>query len=220
MPDILTNLKVFGSDKPDESPLLKLPFFEAMFNPNSYTVNHKLNFDTKQAPGKDGSDPEFKNKETESFSIEFMIDGTGASKPAVPIIAQVALFNKVTSKVNGSTHRPNYLVVQWGSFIRECVLQSSSITYTLFSSVGVPLRAKVNATFLEREESELNAIASMFSSPDLTHTITVQKGDLLPLLTYQIYRDQKYYLQVARVNKVANFRALKPGSQVIFPPLS
>jgi hypothetical protein len=218
MPELLTNLKITGMEKSDgSSPSL---VFEVMFNPNSYTVNHKLNFDTKQAPGNGGGEPEFKNKESETFTLEFMMDATGASRPAKPIIDQVSQFNKVTTNMNGKTHRPNYLVVQWGTFIRECVLQSANITYTLFSLEGIPLRAKVNATFIERADSELNARASMFSSPDLTHEIVVKEGDLLPLLTYKTYHDQKYYLQVARINKIKNFRKLIPGTRILFPPLS
>lgn len=148
-----------------------------------------------------------------------MIDGTGASKTKIPVLAQISLFNTVTMKVDGTSHRPNYLIVQWGSFIRECVLKSSSTTYTLFSSEGIPLRAKVNATFIERKDSEINAIASMFSSPDLTHEVTVKQGDILPLLVYKIYRDQKYYLQVAKFNKLKNFRKLEPNTKLYFPPL-
>jgi len=218
MPEQLTNLKIMGKEKGDDTAYSLV--FETMFNPNSYTVNHKLNFDTKQAPGTAGGEPEFKNKEPETFTLEFMMDATGASKPPVLIKKQVSDFNNVTTSMNGKTHRPNYLLVQWGTFIRECVLQSANITYTLFTLEGISLRAKVNATFIERADSELNARASMFSSPDLTHTIEVKDGDLLPLLTYKTYRDQKYYLQVARINRLKNFRKLKPGTQLIFPPLS
>ena len=219
MPDLLTNLKIIGMEKADGLSFSVPLIFEAMFNPSSYTINHKLNFDTKKAPGNGGGDPEFKDKEAETFSIEFMIDGTGASKTAVPVIAQVGLFNKVTSQINGTSHRPNYLTLQWGNFMRECVLQSATITYTLFSQEGLPLRAKINATFLERIGSELNAALSMFSSPDLTHTRIVKQGDKLPFLTYQEYRDQKYYLQVARSNNLTNFRKLQPGTKLNFYPL-
>jgi len=219
MKELLTNLKIIGLEDPDGISFSVPRIFVAMFNPTTYTVNHKLNFDTKQAPGQEGSNPEFKNKESETFSLEFMVDGTGASKPAIPVIGQIALFNEVTITMSGKTHRPNYLIVQWGSFIRECVLQSSSITYTLFDSVGLPLRAKINATFIERADSKINSIASMFSSPDLTHIIQVKQGDLLPVLCYKTYRDQKYYLQVARVNKLKNFRKLIPGTEIILPPI-
>ena len=122
--------------------------------------------------------------------------------------------------IDGDIHRPNYLIVQWGTFICECYLISSRITYTLFDSFGIPLRAKVNATFLERIESKLNQIANMFSSPDLTHTRLVKEGDRLPLMVFKEYKNQDYYLQVARANKLKNFRKLKTGEMINLPPVS
>jgi len=112
------------------------------------------------------------------------------------------------------------LIVQWGKFIRDCVMESANITYTLFSPNGQPLRAKIVASFVDRKESKLNSTTSMLSSPDMTHVVIVDKDKLLPLIVYKTYRDQKYYLQVARFNKLKNFRKLKPGSKIILPPLS
>lgn len=221
MPEILTNLKIIGTEKPVDSLSLSVPaMFEVMFNPASYTVNNKINFDTQQAEGSDGADPKFKNVAPESFSIEFMMDGTGVTKSKTTVLEQVAKFKKVTLSVNGKSHRPNYLMVQWGTFIRDCVMESANITYTLFSAEGIPLRAKITASFIDRKESALNSIASMFSSPDLTHYIEIKQGDLLPLIVYKNYGDQKYYLQVARANKLKNFRRLKPGTTLILPPLA
>ena len=96
---------------------------------------------------------------------------------------------------------------------------SSHITYTLFDTFGIPLRAKVNATFIERADGKLNQIASMFSSPDLTHLKLVQEGDILPLMVYNEYGNQDYYLQVARVNKLKDFRKLQSGTTINLPPI-
>ena len=221
MPELLTNLKIIGTEKPADSLTLQVPsVFEVMFNPNSYTINNKINFDTQQAEGSDGSDPKFKNVAPESFSLEFMMDGTGVSKSKSTVVEQVAKFKKVTLSVNGKSHRPNYLIVQWGVFIRDCVMESANITYTLFSSEGVPLRAKIAASFIDRKESKLNSIASMFSSPDLTHFIEVIEGDILPLLVFRNLGDSKYYLQTARINRLKNFRHLTAGKKIIIPPLA
>lgn len=38
-------------------------------------------------------------------------------------------------------------------------------------------------------------------------------------MTKRIYGDSKYYLEVARVNKLTTFRKLKTGQQLIFPPI-
>jgi nucleoid-associated protein YgaU len=50
--------------------------------------------------------------------------------------------------------------------------------------------------------------------------VTINEGDLLPLLTHNIYKKQDYYLQVAKINKLKNFRKLKAGSTLIFPPIA
>lgn len=220
-PRLQTNLKIMGSVQPPETlPLSPDDTFEVMFNPNTYTINNKINFDTQQAEGSDGSDPKFKSVAPESFSIEFVLDGTGVSKEKITVIEQVTKFKKVTLSVNGTSHRPNYLVVQWGKFIRDCVMESANITYTLFDSQGIPLRAKITAAFIDRKESKLNAAAMMISSPDLSHFIQTKEGDLLPLVVLKNLRDQKYYLQVARINKLKNFRKLMAGTKLIISPLA
>jgi hypothetical protein len=224
MPGLLTNLKILGLQDPAglsfDIPLL----FECMFNPDTYTVEHSTSFNTQQPVNGTGGDPKFNGAQPGRFSIEFILDATGVSSdleiPAIPIPVQVLLFNAVTLDISGDIHRPNYLIIQWGTFIRECVLVNSRITYTLFDSNGIPLRAKVNATFLERTDSKLNQIASMFSSPDLTHSRMVLQGDILPIMVYRIYKTPDYYLQVAKANKLKNFRQLEPGTTINFPPIS
>ena len=47
----------------------------------------------------------------------------------------------------------------------------------------------------------------------------VRAGDTLPLMCYRIYGSAGYYLEVAAVNGIDNFRKLEPGSRVVFPPL-
>jgi nucleoid-associated protein YgaU len=90
----------------------------------------------------------------------------------------------------------------------------------MFDMLGLPIRAKITASFVERTLSGLGALLSMLSSPDLTHKVVVKKGDTLPLLTYNIYNNQTYYLQVAKVNRIKNFRKLNAGAQIVLPPIS
>jgi nucleoid-associated protein YgaU len=61
---------------------------------------------------------------------------------------------------------------------------------------------------------------AMLSSPDLTHSVNVKDGDILPLMTHKIYKNQHYYLQVAKVNKLKNFRRLNAGTTLTFPPIT
>jgi nucleoid-associated protein YgaU len=90
----------------------------------------------------------------------------------------------------------------------------------MFDMFGLPIRAKISASFAEVTSKSLMAKLAMLSSPDLTHSIQVKEGDILPLLTYNIYKKQDYYLQVAKVNRLKNFRKLKAGTTLIFPPIA
>ena len=96
---------------------------------------------------------------------------------------------------------------------------SAEITYTLFRGDGYPLRAKVKATFAENVEDTLRVAEERRSSPDLTHQRLVARGDHLSLMTSRLYGDPKHYLQVAAANGLTNFRRLRVGQALLFPPL-
>jgi len=110
--------------------------------------------------------------------------------------------------------------VQYGTFINTCILNSSDVTYTMFDMFGLPIRAKISAKFTEQIIGGLSDVLGMLSSPDLTHRVQVKDGDILPLLTYNTYNNQNYYLQVARINKLKNIRKLEAGIKLVLPPLS
>ena len=91
--------------------------------------------------------------------------------------------------------------------------------YTLYSSEGEPLRAELDFVFVGFISAEEQASIANRSSPDLTHIIEVKAGDTLPNLCLKIYRNANYYIDIARINNLSNFRALVPGTALIFPPL-
>jgi len=111
-------------------------------------------------------------------------------------------------------------MIIWGSFIMTGVLASANVTYTMFAPDGSPLRAKMSITIKEHTESRLLVKALTLQSPDLSKSITVQEGDTLPLLCYREYGDASYYLKVAQANNLNNYRHLKQGTELLFPPIN
>jgi hypothetical protein len=198
-----------------------IPFI-AMFNPESFSIDEEIDWNAQCPPGNQGSDYLYNKTKPRKFRIEFTLDGTGVNTNGVkvPVVAQIALFRAATTGVRGDLHRPNFLLVQYGTFINTCIMNSSSVAYTMFDMFGLPIRAKVTASFTERTVKTLSDILGMLSSPDLTHKVEVKQGDTLPLLTYNVYNNQTYYIQVAKVNKLKNFRNLKTGTTLVFPPVS
>lgn len=194
--------------------------FEVMFNPQEYSLKYEIESDASQGIGTSGSEPTFKKIKPQDLSLDFTIDGTGVSGEDVDVPEKVSEFLNVAYKYKGDEHRPRYLKVSWGTLVFKCILKTASVKYTLFNSDGTPIRAKINATFNGFIEDQLRAAEEASSSPDLTHRRTVQEGDTLPLMCYRIYGDSKYYLQVAEANDLTNFRNLKTGQKIYFPPLT
>lgn len=214
------NLKIIPVDETTGLPN-GVPFI-AMFNPDQIGLQEQLIWREDTAAGRQDSDHTYVRTTARNFSIDIMLDGTGVNTGGakIPVTTQVALFRTTTSRIVGTDHRPNFLLLQYGPLAINCVLESSTVTYTAFDMFGVPIRAKISARFAERVRGGLSSILSMLSSPDLTHQVEVKEYDLLPTLTYQVYKNQNYYLQVARINKLKNFRKLEAGTTLTFPPVS
>jgi hypothetical protein len=202
--------------------------FTVWINPASYTHERSVRYTDRQAPGSNGSSPEFDRVGQESVSFELIFDATGVIAPPIPgtplpsdgVAGLIATFTQLVATVNGNIHRPNYLKLSWAQLQFQCVLSKLNITYTLFKPNGTPLRAKVAVTFLAfMSEKQLAAQANL-RSPDMTHLVTVLAGDTLPALCHRIYGSSSYYLNVAQFNALPGFRQLRPGMQLVFPPLS
>jgi hypothetical protein len=156
---------------------------------------------------------------------EIVIDGTGAVPASMAsgvtpdVKTQIDLLTQIVYAYSGQKHEPPWVRLLWGSLIFFGRLSSMTLNYTLFKPNGEPLRAKVTLAFLGAMSPQEEALRANRSSPDLSHRIMVVDGDTLPLLCHRVYRDSSYYPEVAQINRLTNFRRLKPGSVLLFPPL-
>lgn len=196
-----------------------------LINPSQLQHERKTCF-SQQAPlGDTGSGLRFSHMRPGKLSFSAIFDGTGVvPRPAGSLMPlevedQLDAMATVIYDYDGLKHEPSIVQVLWGllSFVGR--LQSFNTEYTLFRPSGAPLRATASLSFMSyvsRQEAQLDADAS---SPDLSHTVEVREGDTLPLLCHRIYGDSRYYPQVARFNHLSQFRVLRPGLQLHFPPL-
>ncbi len=209
-------IKAYESPKYSGQPVAE---FTAFVNPNEITLSYEMEYDSAQGSGTTNSRMNFKKMKPGDMSLTFFIDGTGASGRPADVQQQVEKFQTVTG-YNGNIHRPNYLKVVWGTLqVKRCILKSASIAYKLFKPDGVPLRAVITASFTDNSDDQTRVAMSQDQSPDLTHVRMVKAGDNLPSLCGEIYNDPSYYLEVARANRINDFRNLTPGVRIIFPPL-
>ena len=219
-------------------------FYVVQVNPSSYALNHMLHYTYQQGQGFSGSQATYSQSEPTELEFEFLFDGTGVVPPPpsalgdIPLVGAIASalpggddqkfvvtdeiekFNQVVYTFDGNIHRPRQLLLIWGDFlVFPCVLTSLSYRFTLFKPDGTPLRAIATCNFRESVSDAERERRDNATSPDLTHLREVKEGDTLPLMSDRIYGQPGFYLEVARVNKLVNFRRLRAGTQLAFPPI-
>jgi len=220
----LKKLKVTGYKDDKFSKKIGDGEFSTLLNPEKYTLKYKVEYTEAQGQGTSATQPKFVRSLPEDFEIDFLFDRTGViqgqdNSTGDGIIDDIQKFKKIVFDYSGDEHKPNYIMIGWGTLLFKGTLLEMSIEFKLFSPDGTPLRAVVKTKFKGSIEDDLRVAKENNNSPDLTHIRTVKEGDTLPLMTFNIYGDSKYYLQVAAVNNLSNFRKLKVGQDIKFPPI-
>lgn len=194
--------------------------FVAQINPSRYTDTNTIEYEADTGIDSAGSTPSLSGIPPRVLALDLVLDGTGAVPgETISVTRRLETFRKVVYSVEKDLHAPRLLWILWGSLSFKCVLRSYDVEYTLFDPAGLPLRAKLSAKFQAYDAPDTIELNGGKQSADLTHRRTVVAGDTLPLLCTRIYGDGAYYPHVARHNGLVGFRALRPGSTLVFPPL-
>jgi hypothetical protein len=205
--------------------------FTVMFNPTSISMKHENKFQKLQGINTSGRKAMYSHSQSDSLTLDLIIDGTGVTdfgltnwigKGTKSVSEQIDNFLTLCFHMDGEIHEPKFLKIQWGDGVLQdfdCRLQSADIEYTSFERSGKPLRAKLKATFIEDLEPSKRLRLEGKKSPDISRSRIVKAGDTLPLLSKEVYGSPKYYLKLAQINNLDDFRNLTPGQELIFPPL-
>ncbi len=209
-------------------------YFEVMFNPESYQLTNVNQYSKLQGINTISRQQQYQKSKPQELSLTLILDGNGVTEfgvakivTAIPrlgaggndVYHQVRNFLELTSDMNGDEHKPNDLVLAWGNLVFECVLSKVDVKYTMFDRAGLPLRAELSTIFFGSIEDSKRVKKEDKKSPDLTRVRTIQAGDRLPLIASELYDNPLYYIELAKANGLNNFRQLKPGGSLRFPPV-
>ena len=242
MPGELKKLKLKAFDKTGKELV-----YVALVNPETYIVRNRVNYNpAPPPPGNPGKDQQYNNTSSPDIQFDFIFDSTGvipkpltgvagalsgvpvagaiaaavAGGPPYDILAEIEAFKNIVLNYDGDIHEPRTVQLLWGTLFFEGKLTSLQFNYKVFNPDGTPVRVIATAAFVGSIDDNLREALKKSNSPDLTHIRKVKEGDTLPLMTYKIYGNAAYYIEVARINKIVNFRNLKPGDEIFFPPIN
>jgi nucleoid-associated protein YgaU len=215
----LVKLKIEAYEDP-ECNVTKKGEIDAMINPASYQRTYNPKYELQGELGSPDATLTFTGIGENDLNLSFVVDGTGI----VPLPSgfsnaddYIDKFMDLVYGFQGDIHRPYYLLVTWGKLTFTGICANATVKYSLFTPDGKALRATIDVTLTESKDYKTKAKEAKKKSSDLTHERKAQAGDNLPLMTYRIYRDPSYYLQVARLNGLTSCWAIKPGDKLKFP---
>lgn len=202
--------------------------FEVLFNPERYTLNKGVQYAEIGIPGLDSPVLQFVRGQNEKITLELFCDTTdrGMVDDVTDVRTETAKVYKLL-KILTETHAPPRCRLHWGSggqlfsfgsqLDPRCVLESLSEEFSLFSPDGVPLRAKLNATFREYKTIDEQVKENPRHSADRTKVVTVQRGQTLSFIAWQTYGDPGQWRRIADENALDNPRLIAPGMQLRIP---
>lgn len=205
---------------------------KVLINASSFKEEYKLKYEENVQNNGTNSESKFIGVEPQEMEIAILLDATGIfdsgfgqsmmksinsfnpKKETASVNEQVKKLKETFLQVYPSSHKPLILGFNWGKFDYKCTVQSLLVEHKLFNKNGETLRAELKLNTKKIMDPIL------VNSPDLTHVRTVKSSDNWQLLVDEIYQDPRYYWEAAKANQLINFRNLKPGMQVFFPPLN
>lgn len=212
--------------------------YKVMYNPTSLSVTHGSIVADTPSIGSTTSNQVVLHGSNSTFSVELFFDGTGASPSGGglgvasaalailgdPVTKSITKFYNTVLKFSDTQHTPKALKIMWGKgFEFSCKLQSATTNYLLFEKSGNPLRATISASFVQIPDASVKQPQGDklgFMSSDVTKLYDVKAGDTIYNIANREYDDESFYVQIAQVNNLKNYRKLIPGQQLILPSVT
>jgi nucleoid-associated protein YgaU len=89
----------------------------------------------------------------------------------------------------------------------------------MFRPDGVPLRARLQVTFNEFTNAELEAKETKRETADFSHLHVVVEGETLSSIATQVYQNPALWRPIAIQNQIDDPRTLTVGQQLLVPQL-
>lgn len=193
-----------------------------LFNPEEYTINRENNFAQMAIPGLRAPLLQFVAGNMQTLEMELLVDSHEAHRNYNEAGQDVrTLTHKITDLMNidPTTHAPPVLLFSWGSLTFKCVLARASQRFIMFLADGTPVRARLQVTFNEFVNAELEAKETKRETVDYSHLHTVAQGETLSSIATKVYQNPAMWRPIAINNNLDHPGQIAVGQQLLIPQL-
>ncbi len=197
-----------------------------MFNPEDYSVSRENNFAQVAVPGLSAPIIQFSHGNQQSLEMELFLDTYETHREGSRQIAGAGddvrkHVRQITDLMNiqPATHAPPVLLFTWGSLAFTCVLARATQKFVLFLPDGTPVRARVQVSFSQYNNAELEAKEIKRETADYSRFHLVRPGEKMFAIAAAAYGEPRLWRAIALRNGVEDPRALEVGQRLMIPRL-
>jgi hypothetical protein len=193
-----------------------LPPIPFRFNPTEYQIAKTNTFAELPIPGLQSPPIQYVRGGTEKLTLDLIVDTSDSLKDVRKEYTDA--LRKLMDR-NGDIHAPPIVKLVWSGDVFTGVMESLTITYTLFDPKGTPLRAKCQVGIKEFNDVALELMSNPNSSPDFDKSWTVRRGETLSSIAGALFEQPANWRDIARANGIDDPRTLEPGRELAIPRL-
>ncbi len=209
---------------------------DLQYNPTEIVLEKNVHIAEIAIPGLTAPLQQFVRGDAETLRLELFFD-TSDQGMGVTAVSVATLTDQIyaLSRIVPDQHAPPIVTFVWGSDFPgnelppdlgnqrrnsfTGVVTNIRQTFTLWSSSGVPVRAKLSLTLREYAALQDQLQALNLASPNKTHSYVLARGDTLALVAANFYFDPTNWRPIALTNGIDDPRRLQPGMQLTIPAL-
>lgn len=201
---------VYGKDGVTKKTEIKV-----LFNPEQYSIEKSNQFASQPIAGQESPVVQYTRGDSSTLTVDLFFDtytyhnGEDVRKYTDQIASLL--------KIDPELHAPPVCSFEWGKPIFVGVIERISKRFTMFKEDGTPVRATLNVAFRQIKDAGERFLSK--ESPDRTKIRVVKQGDSLWLFAAREYGDPSKWREIADANNIDNPLTLKPGTEIIIPPL-
>ncbi|MCU1655589.1 MAG: LysM protein [Pseudonocardiales bacterium] len=197
-----------------------------LFNPETISVGRRNNWASDPMPGKGVPKLRYTGADSGWMRLDLIFDTTSDGTAVTKYTGKILGLMDVDKNLPGTNEttnnaRPPTVTFHWGdlhSFV--AVVRDLAVTFTYFSSTGVPLRAQMRLELRQYDQSNAFGPQNPTSGTPRPHRVhRVQPGETLDRISARYYGDSTRWRLLASANGIEDPLAIRPGSLLSVPRL-